>query len=263
MIPLRDDNPTTKPPVVTWALIATCTVVFLLQGAGTEQLDAITAQFAMVPARVFGASDVVLQLGYGRGLRLPPAAVPEYATLLTCTFLHGSWLHLLGNMWILYIFGDNVEERFGRARYLAFYLAAGVLASATHLVSQPDSPMPTVGASGAIAGVMGAYLLLYPKARVLTLVPLGFLLQLLVLPAWVFLGLWFVLQLFSGLLLLGREAVGGVAWWAHIGGFVAGIALAAVLQRGQRLRPRPQVIVLQRGRLGGGDRGYGRRGPFV
>ncbi len=260
MIPLHDDNPTTKAPVVTWALIAICTVVFVMQGSGREQLDALTAHFAMVPARVSGALDVVLPLGYGRGIRLPAAAVPEYATLLTCTFLHGSWLHLIGNMWILYVFGDNVEERFGRVRYLLFYLGAGVLASATHLWSQPESPMPTVGASGAIAGVMGAYLLLYPKARVLTLVPLGFLLQTFVLPAWVFLGFWFVMQLFEGLLLLGRDAVGGVAWWAHVGGFVGGVGIAAVLQRGQWLRPRPQRIALTSRRFGASR--YERRGPY-
>lgn len=166
MIPLRDDNPTARTPVVTLAVIAACSVAFLLQGAGTSALDEVTARLAMVPARVSGADPAVLELPVGAGrvdrIALPPSWVPEWLTMLTCTFLHGSWLHLLGNLWILWIFGDNVEERFGRVRYLAFYLGCGVLASVTHYFSEPHSAVPTVGASGAIAGVMGAYLLLYP-----------------------------------------------------------------------------------------------------
>ena len=252
MIPLRDDNPTTRTPVVTLAVIAACSVAFLLQGAGTSALDEVTARLAMVPARVSGADPAVLELPVGGGrverIALPPSWGPEWLTMLTCTFLHGSWLHLLGNLWILWIFGDNVEERFGRVRYLAFYLGCGVLASVTHYFSEPNSAVPTVGASGAIAGVMGAYLLLYPHARVLTLIPLGILLHTVVVPAWVFLGLWFALQLLQGLVTLGGEAVGGVAWWAHIGGFVAGLAFAAVQKRRDRLRPAPRVIALQGGR---------------
>ena len=252
MIPLRDDNPTTRTPVVTLAVIAACSAMFLWQGAGSSALDEVTARLAMVPARVSGEEDVVLRLSHGVSrniaVELPPAWVPEWLTMLTCTFLHGSWLHLLGNLWILWIFGDNVEERFGRLRYLALYLGCGVLASVTHYFSEPHSPVPTVGASGAIAGVMGAYLLLYPHARVLTLIPLGILLHTAVVPAWVFLGLWFALQLLQGLVTLGGEAVGGVAWWAHIGGFVAGIVFAAVLRRQDRLRPAPRVVALQGGR---------------
>jgi membrane associated rhomboid family serine protease len=251
VIPLRDDNPTTSPPIVTLALIAACTAVFLAQGHGDEVIDKVTARFAMVPARVFGG-DVTLTVPISAyraiEVRLPPAAVPEWGTLLTCTFLHGSWLHLIGNMWVLWIFGDNVEERFGKLRYLLFYLLSGVLASATHLLLQPSSQVPTVGASGAIAGVMGAYLLLYPHARVLTLIPLGFILQMVVVPAWVFLGLWFLLQVFGT---LGGDGVGGVAWWAHIGGFVAGLVFAALLRNHHRLRGKPQVITLTARRLGG------------
>lgn len=253
MIPLRDDNPTTQVPVVTLALIAACTGVFLLQGAGQEVLDDVTARFSMVPARVFG-EDAVLELstGYGRSssVRLPPAAVNEWLTLLTCTFLHGSWLHLIGNVWILWIFGDNVEERFGRVKYLLFYLLCGVLASATHLFTDPRSPVPTVGASGAIAGVMGAYIVLYPHARVHALLPIGFFLQFVVVPAWVFLGIWFALQVIPGLATLGAEAVGGVAWWAHIGGFVAGAVAALLMRVLGALRPQPQVIQLRAGRFG-------------
>jgi membrane associated rhomboid family serine protease len=254
VIPLRDDNPTTRPPFVTWAVIAACTGIFLLQGAGRELLDDVTAGFSMVPARVLGDGPVTLPVATHGGrevvLRLPDAAVPEWLTLLTCTFLHGSWLHLIGNMWILWIFGDNVEERFGHVRYLIFYVGSGVVASATHLLTQPDSPVPTVGASGAIAGVMGAYLLLYPHAKVLTLIPLGFILQMAVLPASLFLGLWFALQVVQGLVTLGVDAVGGVAWWAHIGGFVAGVLVAVVLRHRHRLAPAPRPVHLSTRRLG-------------
>ncbi|MGE3173163.1 MAG: rhomboid family intramembrane serine protease [Planctomycetota bacterium] len=265
MIPLRDENPTTTRPVVTWALIAVCVAVFLLQGAGHEILDPVTAGLAMIPARVLGDRPVELPLMLEVGRRVvvevPPAAVPEWLTLLTCTFLHGSWLHLLGNVWVLFIFGDNVEERFGRWRYLAFYLASGVLASATHLATEPSSPIPTVGASGAIAGVMGAYLLLYPRARVLALIPLGFFLHLTVVPAALFLGLWFLLQVLQGVVTLGGEAVGGVAWWAHIGGFAAGVGLAALLRHTGRLRPQPTVIQLRGGRMRRG--GVPPRRPWI
>ena len=255
MIPLRDDNPTTTRPVVTIALIALCVIAFLFQGAARETLDDVTAHLSMVPARVSGEEDVILRVPYSRGraarIELPDAWVPEWLTMLTCIFLHGGWLLLLGNVWILWIFGDNVEERFGRMRYLLLYLGTGGLASLTHFLSEPHSTLPTVGASGAIAGVMGAYLLLYPQARVLTLIPLGFLMHLTVVPAWVFLGIWFALQVVQGLFTLGVDGMGGVAWWAHIGGFVAGIAFAALLRRRDRLQPPPRVLALRGGRYRG------------
>lgn len=252
MIPLRDDNPTTTKPVVTIALIVLCVVAFLFQGSSSSGLDDVTAGLSMVPARVNGDSDVVLRLPTMAGrierIELPSAWVPEWLTMLTCIFLHGSWLHLLGNVWILWIFGDNVEDRFGRLRYLLLYLGTGVLASLSHYLSEPHSALPTVGASGAIAGVMGAYLLLYPHARVLTLIPLGFLLHMTVVPAFVFLLLWFALQVVQGLFTLGNGGTGGVAWWAHIGGFVAGVAFALVLRFRDVLRPPPRVIALRGGR---------------
>jgi membrane associated rhomboid family serine protease len=145
--------------------------------------------------------------------------------LLTCMFLHGGWLHLLGNMWVLYIFGDNVEDRLGRWRYLAFYLSCGLSGSVLQVMVSPDSPVPSVGASGAIAGVMGAYLLMFPQASVLAAVPIFFFLTFLEVPAAVFLGVWVLLQLFQGVAALGPAAeVGGVAWFAHVGGFAAGVA---------------------------------------
>ena len=233
MIPLRDSIPASRPPVVRNALIGACALGWLLQlMGGTGEL---AYGLGMVPARLLGDGEVVLQSG--RVVALPDAYVPDWLTPLTCTFLHGGWLHFLGNMLFLWIFGDNVEDRFGRGSFLAFYLGSGIAASLAHLWSASDSPVPTIGASGAIAGVMGAYMFLYPKARVLTLVPLGFLLVDMVLPAPFFLGYWFVLQLVQGSLSSG--AGGGVAWWAHIGGFVVGAAVAGGLRLTERLRPAP------------------------
>jgi membrane associated rhomboid family serine protease len=184
--------------------------------------------------------------------------VPGWATLLTCTFLHGGWFHFLGNMWFLWIFGDNVEDRLGHGGYLLFYLASGIGASVVHLATGPGSTVPTIGASGAIAGVMGAYLLLYPRSRVLVLVPIVFVFQFFVFPAAVFLGLWFVWQLFQGALAVGAVQAGGVAWWAHVGGFVVGLVVVAALRATGRLGPEPVPEVLVRHRAGATFRGGGR-----
>jgi membrane associated rhomboid family serine protease len=208
--------------------------------------------FGMVPGRVHDPASPEWQTAHrlARGVVLPAvgaAAVPDWLTLLTCTFLHGGLLHFAGNMLFLWIFGDNVEDRFGRLRFLLFYLACGIAASAAHLLASPTSPVPTVGASGAIAGVMGAYLLLYPRARVQMLVVWGFFLDFVVLPAPFFLGYWFLLQLFGGA--IDRVAGGGVAWWAHIGGFVAGALVALVLRAVGALRPEPPHVALVRRRV--------------
>jgi membrane associated rhomboid family serine protease len=164
--------------------------------------------------------------------------IARWLTLFTSMFLHGSWFHVISNMMALYIFGDNVEDRLGHARYLLFYVLGGVLAGAAHIVAYPQSRLPTVGASGAIAAVLGAYLILYPRARVITLIPILFFWRVVNIPAPVYLGLWFVLQLFSGTLALAAATFqgGGVAWWAHIGGFVAGIALVKVFEPRRRRR---------------------------
>lgn len=227
MIPLKDNIPSRTTPVVNYALIAACIGVFVLQLLQTD----LTEQLAMIPARVFGEA-APQQGSFGRMRPALDAMVPDWFTLLTCTFLHGDWLHLLGNLWILWIFGDNVEDCLGHARYLGFYLVCGVAASATHLLLSPDSPVMTVGASGAIAGVMGAYMVLYPRALVITLIPLWIIMEVVALPAVVFLGIWFALQLVHGTFSIGANQGGGVAWWAHIGGFVAGLLGVWLLRRG-------------------------------
>lgn len=250
MIPLRDNIPSQTVPFVNYLLIAACTVVFLLQLSVGDQEASLMEQYGMIPARVRNPDAQIKLLGRGYvqsedGVRLidftrpaAPSAVPPLLTLLTCIFLHGGWMHFLGNVWFLWIFGDNVEDRFGHGRYLLFYLGSGIAASVAHLLSAPDSLVPTIGASGAIAGVMGAYFVLYPKALVEAVVPIFILIQIMVLPAWLFLGVWFAMQFFNGTFAIGTTSSGGVAWWAHIGGFVVGWLFAGVLDRRKKLRPK-------------------------
>jgi membrane associated rhomboid family serine protease len=224
VIPLRDANPTRRTPLVTLSIVIACFVAFawelgLMASGGEAALDSFIATWGVVPA------DLVAAWNHGDYLSR------ETATLFTSQFLHGSWLHLLGNMLYLWIFGNNIEDRFGRLRFLAFYLLAGIAAAATQVLRDPGSETPIIGASGAIAGVLGAYLVLYPRARVLSLVFLGFFYQLLQVPAVLVLGLWFALQLFSGLMSLGASAAdGGVALFAHIGGFLFGVAIGFVVR---------------------------------
>ena len=209
MIPLRDENPSQTVPVVTRLLIAINAVAFVGELSLGPELRAFILDWGLVPARV------TLALS-GEG---PVAGAA--LTALSSMFLHGGWLHLVGNMWYLWIFGDNVEDRLGHARFLVFYLLAGIVAASLHYTFNPSSRLPTVGASGAIAGVLGAYLVAFPRARVVTLVPLFPFFQVMALPAVLVLGLWIVVQFFSGALALGYGG-GGVAWWAHIGGFAFG-----------------------------------------
>ena len=214
MIPLHDDNPTERTPVLTVGLIAACVAVFLWQsGLGEEAAVHAIYGFGVIPAVLFDRVELPAEL----------ARVPASATLLTSMFMHGGWAHLLGNMLYLWIFGNNVEDRLGHGRFILFYLLCGLAAALAQALPEPDSQVPMVGASGAISGVLGAYLLLYPRARVLVLVPLGFIFYTLRLPALAVLGFWFVLQLVSSLFAAPGE--GGVAFRAHIGGFVAGMAL--------------------------------------
>jgi len=221
MFPLRDDNPTTITPVLTIALIAINVVAFMYQvSLGPRGDQTLLYQYGTIPAVVLGE----------RALPASAVAVPPAMTLFTSMFLHGGIMHLLGNMLYLWIFGNNIEEAMGRVRFLLFYLLTGIVASLVHVMSNPDSIVPTIGASGAISGVLGAYILLYPRARVLTLVFLGFFIRLMYIPAGLVLGIWFALQLLSGSM-AGQGSGGGVAFWAHVGGFVAGMLLVGFFKR--------------------------------
>ncbi len=230
MFPLRDTIPSSRFPAVTLGLIVVNVVVFLAElSLSAHSLDAVFSQWGVVPCTLTGSCPGRLRLS--RGL-LAVAAPPPYLTMVSSLFLHGGWMHIIGNMWSLWIFGDNVEDRMGRGAFLSFYLLSGLAAGALHVAFNTRSPVPTVGASGAIAGVMGAYLLLFPHARVVTLVPIFIFVQTIELPAVAFLGFWFVSNLWSGLgALVASTRAGGVAWWAHIGGFVVGCLWALPLRR--------------------------------
>lgn len=243
MIPLRDDIPSHRTPYVNYGVIALCSLAFFAQITATDQGESIISSYAMVPLRLSDADAVpVIESQQAVAIdgrvqivrvrqEIGPSPVPPWVTLITCIFLHGGWMHFLGNMWFLYIFGDNVEDRLGHFGFAVLYLGTGILAGLAHYVSQTMSPVPTIGASGAIAGVMGAYALLYPHARVLALLPLIVIFTTIVVPAPIFLGLWFAMQVLSGIGSLGGSAAGGVAWWAHAGGFAAGMIAALIVKR--------------------------------
>jgi len=247
MIPLYDNIPSRTVPVVNYTLIAVTSLMFLMQL--TAPRDQWIERLGMVPVRVWNPGkrvEVIQQTPvhtpFGlriveRSTKISAAIVPEWLTILTCIFLHGGWMHVIGNMWFLYIFGDNVEDCLGHVGYLLFYLCCGVLASFAHLATSASSAIPTIGASGAVAGVMGAYFLLYPRATVLSLIPIFFFFYTVVLPAPLFLGVWFLIQFFQGTLSISSMQAGGVAWWAHIGGFLAGMLVAATLKNWNWLRP--------------------------
>jgi len=215
MIPLRDIIPSRTTPVVTISLIAVNVLVFLYELALGRGVDAFTLYWGLVPAAF------------------------SWVTVLTSMFLHGGILHVAGNMLYLWIFGDNVEDRMGHGRFLVFYLLCGVAAALAQTITAPDSLVPMVGASGAIAGVMGAYFVLYPKSRIVTLVPLFFFFQIIEVPAILFLGIWFLMQFVSGLgsiVTVAARSTGGIAFWAHVAGFVAGISGVVVFRRPERQR---------------------------
>jgi rhomboid family protein len=223
MFPITNSVPSRNPAVVTWTLIALNCAVFLFQvSLGPLGLEQFVNEYALVPARYFAP----VASGYGG---LGPG---DFVPFLTMMFLHGGWLHLILNMWTLYLFGRTVEDRLGPGRYLAFYLACGVLAAATHALFNPTSVVPALGASGAIAGIMGCFLRMFPRAQIIVLVPIIFLPLFFELPAYVFIGLWFLLQVLQGTAdLITSSSGAGVAWWAHIGGFTAGLALGPLLAR--------------------------------
>ena len=222
VFPLKDDIPSRRRPIVTVGLIATCMLVFLWQVSLGAQAGAYAVySYGFIPAVLFGDAELPADL----------AVVPSVATLLTSMFLHGGVMHLAGNMLYLWVFGNNVEDNLGHARYLTFYLLCGIAAAFAQALPDPASEIPMIGASGAISGVLGAYLILYPHARVHVLIPFGFLFLHTIRAGWL-LGFWFVFQLLSGV--FGHSSQGGVAFWAHVGGFVAGMALILVLRDRRR-----------------------------
>ncbi len=225
MIPIKDRNPADLFPIVTLALIAANTVVFLLQiSQGFSQFEKTVVSLALIPAN-FTAQ---------------PTALPEWGTIFTSMFMHGGILHIAGNMLFLWIFGNNVEDYMGHIKYLLFYLLSGVAAAFAHIYTHPHSTMPTVGASGAIAGVLGAYFFLYPRARILAAIPVFLFFYFVEVPAYIFLGFFFVLQMFLGLPSLRATPVDaqGIAWFAHIGGFIAGAVLLLVFRPRKGFRRR-------------------------
>jgi membrane associated rhomboid family serine protease len=231
VIPLRDENPSGSVPVITVGLILVNVLCFGYQVLLGDDLAPFLYQWGFVPARLSMA-----RMG-GEPLTGPAA------TLLSSMFLHGGVMHLAGNMWYLWLFGDNVEDRLGKVKYLLFYLAGGVAAALFHYLASAQSRVPTIGASGAIATVLGAYAVTYPRARVMTLIPFFPFVQIVALPALVVLGLWFVFQFFSGTLSLAWSgASGGVAWWAHIGGFLFGMTAMRFIDGRRRGRSGAQIV---------------------
>ena len=221
MIPVGDSVANRSWPVVTWGLIGVNVWVFFYELTLGTEIEAFIRTWGFVPASYFALADIA-----------PGDWAERYVPLFSSMFLHGGWAHLIGNMIYLWIFGDNVEDRFGHFRYLAFYLVSGVAAALVQAHLHPDSTIPTVGASGAISGVLGAYLVLFPTARVFTLVPLFLFFPVMEVPAALYLGFWFLMQLMSGTASLALAAdAGGVAWWAHVGGFAVGVVLAPILRR--------------------------------
>ncbi len=213
MIPLHDSTPRRCPPLMTWTIIAVNTVIFLIEiHLPRPVLQKVFYTFGLIPAHYthhFGLAML------GQGINLFP--------FFTCMFLHGGWIHIIGNMWTLWIFGDNVEDEMGHFKFLLFYILCGLVAGLVEVLTLPNSPLPMIGASGAIAGVMGAYYLLFPRAKIILLVPILFLPLFFELPAVFYLAFWFFEQIFTGTLALSGKAFAGIAWWAHVGGFTFGM----------------------------------------
>lgn len=240
MIPYRDENPTTLPPIVTVGIIALNVIAWLfVEGAGAGRaVDAAVCNYGLIPG------EILQRVPPGSGVEMAPGVVcavdpsPQYWTVLTSMFMHGGWMHLIGNMVFFWVFGNNIEDAMGHVRFALFYVMCGVAAAATQVLVTPGSTVPMVGASGAISGILGAYLLLYPRVRVHAVVFLGFYVTSIAIPAFVMLGYWIVLQLLSSLSSLGARQTGGTAFFAHIGGFVAGLVLIRLFARREYLERR-------------------------
>jgi membrane associated rhomboid family serine protease len=233
MLPYHDENETQRPPYVTLALIALNVLAWLfLQGAGTPlALARSICNLGLIAGELTEALPPGTGFPMGDGLVCVTDPGQQLSHLFSSMFLHGSWLHLLGNMWFLWLFGNNVEDAMSRARFLVFYVVCGIAAALLQVLTSPASVVPMVGASGAISGVMGAYLVLYPRVRVFVMVPLGLLLTSVALPAWTMLLYWMGIQVISGLLTGVGEPGGGVAFWAHVGGFLAGVVFVKLFAR--------------------------------
>ncbi|MDX1395018.1 MAG: rhomboid family intramembrane serine protease [Gemmatimonadota bacterium] len=231
MFPLRDDNPTELTPFITIALIALNVIGwFVIQGMGVgNAFVGSICQYGAIPGEITGAIAPGTPVDVGPGLSCRVGGL-RWETALTSMFLHTGWMHLIGNMWFLWVFGNNIEDSMGHLRFIVFYGLCGVVAVAVHVLTDPGSTVPVVGASGAISGIMGAYLLLYPRVRIHTLFIIIIVIRVIPVAAWVMLGYWFLLQLASGAATLGATG-GGVAFWAHVGGFVAGLALIKPFER--------------------------------
>ncbi|MDH3255590.1 MAG: rhomboid family intramembrane serine protease [Acidobacteriota bacterium] len=251
MLPIRDENPTLRPAVMTIALVAANVLMWVLvQGMGTQPaLTESICNFGLIPGEALGRIAAGSTISLGPEFRCSVDDPGSWWTAVSSMFMHGGWFHLIGNMWFLWVFGNNVEDVMGRGRFVLFYLLCGFGADAAQVLSNPSSAIPMVGASGAIGGVMGAYAVLFPKVRVETLLILGFFVRMINVPAWGMLGYWFGLQILMGLPTLGNES-GGVAFWAHIGGFLAGVALVFIFRnsklvgahRSAARHSRPRVI---------------------
>jgi membrane associated rhomboid family serine protease len=231
MIPIRDDIPSSRFPIVTVGIIAANVLVFLQELRAGSHLQELLLNYAVIPAR-YTVPEVAQYFSWAQ----------QIFSFFSSMFLHGGWLHLLGNMWCLWIFGDNVEDRLGRTRYLVLYLASGVAAAVLHIFTNAGSEVPTIGASGAIAGIMGAYFRFYPFARVETIIP-PFIFAVFRLPAIVFLGGWFLLQFLNGAMSLGGQGQAtGIAWWAHVGGFLFGFVICLPAKR-ETASPASDVLI--------------------
>jgi membrane associated rhomboid family serine protease len=237
MFPYRDENETQRPAIITGTIIGANVLVWLsVQGAGsTVSLAKSVCELGLIPGELTLSLPPGTRFPMGERLVCLTDPGRQVSHLITSMFLHGSWMHLLGNMWFLWIFGNNIEDSMGRLRFIVFYLLCGLAAAFGQIVTNPNSAIPMVGASGAISGVMGGYLILYPNVRVYAMIPLGFFLTSVALPAWVMLGYWFLIQFVSGLLTMAGD-MGGVAFWAHVGGFVAGVVLIKLFVRDDYLQ---------------------------
>ncbi len=223
MIPLKDNNPTRTFPFITIALIVINCILFIIELTQGKYLITFIESFGCIPYEITIGTDVE-----------PFIFFPVRLTIITSMFLHGGWMHLVGNMLYLWIFGNNIEDRLGHFRFIIFYLFIGVIASLTQIMVNPFSTIPQIGASGAVSGILGAYILLFPKTKVLTLIPLFYIIRIISLPAFVVLGFWIVLQIINGFVSLSYTAQGGVAFFAHIGGFIAGLLFIKPFLIGRR-----------------------------